>query len=96
MKKVQAVSLNSSYRDKMLSSFIIGIGFWLINISHTSSSPWWNSITALTSAISFIFLLGYSFKAARQGDKVGWAYFVTDICMIISYLIFVVNLTINF
>lgn len=67
----------------MLSSFIVGIGFWLINISHGS---YLESVTVLISGIAFIFLLSYSFKAIHQGDKVGWAYFVTVICMIISYL----------
>ncbi len=52
----------------MLSSFIVGIGFWLINISHRS---YLESVTALISGIAFIFLLSYSFKAIHQGDKVG-------------------------
>ncbi len=81
---------NISVRDHMLSSFIVGIGFWLINITHASQNNlWFYLATALISGLAFIFLLIYSFKAVRQGDKVGWAYFVTDVCMIISYIILV-------
>ena len=80
---------NVSMRDKMLSSFIIGIGFWLINITHASQDNWWYFVTALVSGLAFIFLLGYSFKAVRQGDKIGWAYFITDVCMIVSYIVLV-------
>ncbi|MSS74334.1 hypothetical protein EXS72_01705 [Candidatus Pacearchaeota archaeon] len=72
-----------SLRDKMLSSFIVGVGFWLINISHGS---YLESVTALISGIAFIFLLIYSFQAIRKGDKVGWAYFATVVWMILSYL----------
>ncbi len=88
MKKVQTVSPNS-YRDKMLASFIIGIGFWLINITHVSQDNLWSAVTAWVSGGAFIFLLGYSFKSMRQGDKVGLSYFLTDVCMIISYVVLV-------
>ncbi len=88
MKRVQISSPNS-YRDKMLASFIIGIGFWLINITHVSQNNLWFHVSRLISGGAFIFLLSYSFKAIKQEDKIGWAYFVTVVSMIISYVLLV-------
>ena len=79
--------MDKNIRDKLLASFSIGIGFWLINVSHANNYPVWNTITALISGIAFIFLLVYSIKAVRQREKIlGWTYLIMDIVMILSYI----------
>lgn len=81
------VKEDKNIREKLLASFSVGVGFWLINISHTSSLIW-NYITAAISGLAFIFLLFFSIKAIKQKEKIlGWTYFVMDVIMILSWII---------
>ena len=78
------VRKDKSIRDKLLVSFGVGIGFWLINISHTYSYVW-TMISAGISALAFISLLFFSIKAIKQKEKIlGWTFLVMDIIMILS------------
>lgn len=84
MKK--RVKEDKRIRDKLLAFFSIGIGFWLINISHTYSSLWVTA-TGIISGIAFIFLLFFSIKAIKQKEKIlGWTYLIIDIIMILSWI----------
>lgn len=78
------VKVDKNIRDKLLAFFSVGIGFWLINISHIYSSIW-TLITGAISGLAFIFLLFFSVKAIRQKEKIlGWTYLIMDIIMILS------------
>ncbi|MDO8528866.1 MAG: hypothetical protein Q7S06_03170 [Nanoarchaeota archaeon] len=78
------VKKDKNIREKLLASFSVGVGFWLINISHTYSSVWVGT-TAIISALAFIFLLFFSIKAIKQKEKIlGWTFLLMDIIMILS------------
>ena len=86
---------DKNIRDKLLASFSVGIGFWLINISHIFSSIW-TIITGAISVLAFISLLFFSIKAIKQKEKIlGWTYFIMDIVMILSRITPVVIAFIN-
>ncbi len=73
-------------KDKLLSSFVAGAGFWLINISHAGGFIW-NTITALISGLAIIFLLIFSIKAINKKEKLlGWVCLLTSAAMIASYI----------
>ena len=78
---------NKNIREKLLASFSVGVGFWLINISHVSSLIY-GYITAMISGLAFIFLFFFSIRAIRQKEKIlGWTYFLMEIVMILSWII---------
>ncbi|MEK6793031.1 MAG: hypothetical protein AABX96_03980 [Nanoarchaeota archaeon] len=76
--------MGDNIRDKLLASFIICVGFWLINISYSNFSV----ITAIISGLAGVFLFIFSIKAINKKEKVlGWAGLVTSAGAIISFAI---------
>ncbi len=77
-------------KDKMLSAFVIAVGFWIMNISHTSGASLWGNITFLVSGIGFLFLLVTSFNTVRNGKKneknLGWTFLIFALASAYSYL----------
>ncbi|MBS3083785.1 hypothetical protein J4423_03205 [Candidatus Pacearchaeota archaeon] len=76
--------MNDNVKDKLLASFIVCAGFWLMNISYTRFS----NITMIISGLAGVFLLVFSIKAINKEEKVlGWAGLVTSAVAIILFAI---------
>jgi Ni/Fe-hydrogenase subunit HybB-like protein len=72
-----------------LASFIIGVGFWLINISHINYDInfIWGSITAIVSGLAILLLLVFSIQAISKKERLlSWTCLLTSVAMIISYV----------
>jgi hypothetical protein len=76
--------MSYNIKDKLLASFIVCAGFWLMNISYSNFSV----ITGIISGLAGVFLLVFSIKAINKKEKVlGWAGLVTSAGAIISFAI---------
>ncbi len=81
--------MGDAIKDKLLASFIFGVGFWLINLSHIDYAYnfIWGLITATISGLAIITLFIFSIKAISNKEKLlGWTCLLTSISMIISYI----------
>lgn len=77
--------MSGDIRDKLVSSFIVGIGFWLISDSDYSSL---SKITSLISALGILSLFVYSIKAIKtKYNLLGWSGLVTSAWMMIPFII---------
>jgi len=76
--------MGDNIKDKLLASFIVCIGFWLMNISYINFS----NTTLIISGLAGVFLLVFSIKAINKKEKVlGWAGLVTSATAIILFII---------
>ena len=80
--------MGDNIKDKLLASFIVGVGFWLINISHINydTNFIWGNISAIISGLAIVVLIIFSIEAINQKERLlGWTYLLTSAAMIISY-----------
>jgi|TARA_Y100000310_G_C20180216_1_gene577767 hypothetical protein len=77
-------------QERIIASFVIAVGFWLMNISHTANNMLWGQITYVVSGLGFLGLLIFTVRTlikGKQSEKIlAWTCLIFALASAFSYL----------
>lgn len=77
-------------QEKIIASFVVAVGFWLMNISHTTNGMLWGQITYFISGLGFLGILIFSVQSIinrKNNEKIiAWTCLIFALASAFSYL----------